>query len=248
MPKRIMSNFSNEEFAKIVAENTSIRQIGLALGYTPNLGSGFSSIRKRIEKLGLSTDHFRSGSERNIKWTRDNAFQDGTILGSTRLRKLFLEEHTQDYICSICGQPPEWNGKPLTLILDHIDGNHTNNTLSNLRWVCPNCNQQLDTTGSKNKKQYKPQNHCIDCGTPILENSIRCQRCSSIHRNNTHYRENIVSREILKEEIRKETFEKIAKKYGYKSGNVVKRWCRHYHLPYRRKDINKISDEEWEQI
>lgn len=248
MPKRILSNYTDEEFTKIVEENTSVRQIGLALGYTPNLGSGFSAIRKRIKELGLSTEHFTNGRESNIKWTRDNAFQNGTVLGSTRLRKLFLEEHTQDYVCSICGQLPEWNGKPLTLILDHIDGNHTNNILSNLRWVCPNCNQQLDTTGSKNRKRYKPQKHCIDCGVPISENSIRCRQCATIYRNNEHYREYIVPKEILKKEIREETFESIAKKHGYKTGNVVKRWCRHYNLPYRRKDINSFSDEEWEKI
>lgn len=248
MPKRILSTFSDEEFAKIVSENTSLRKIGLALGYSPNLGSGFLAIRKRIEELNLSTEHFTNGKEDTIKWTRDTAFQENTLIGSTRLRKLFLEEHTQDYVCSICGQLPQWKGKPLTLILDHIDGNHTNNTLSNLRWVCPNCNQQLDTTGSKNKKQEHQQKYCIDCGTPVSDRSLRCRACSSIDRNNKHYNEKIPSREILKKEIREKTFEDVAKKYGYKSGNAVKRWCKHYGLPYRRLDINNISDKEWRDI
>ena len=61
---------------------------------------------------------------------------------------------TNGKICSICGQKPFWNGKPLTLTLDHIDGDNTNDVLTNLRWVCPNCDRQLDTFGSKNKRQF----------------------------------------------------------------------------------------------
>lgn len=247
MAKRILSSYSDEEFSQIVAENTSLRKIGLALGYSPNLGAGFLAIRKRIEELNLSTEHFTRGTEDNIKWTRDNAFQKGTTLSSTRLRKLFLEEHTQDYVCSICGQPPEWENKPLTLILDHIDGDHMNNTLSNLRWVCPNCNQQLETTGSKNRKQKIEQNYCVDCGVPIGQTSTRCRKCASLHRKTTEIYDKL-SREILKEKIRNKTFTSIAKEYGYKDGNSVKRWCRHYHLPYKKAEIILISDEEWEAI
>lgn len=53
--------------------------------------------------------------------------------------------------CAICGIMPEWNGKPLTFVLDHIDGDATNNRRENLRCVCPNCDSQLDTFKSRNK-------------------------------------------------------------------------------------------------
>ena len=52
-------------------------------------------------------------------------------------------------ICEICGIT-EWNGKPLTLQIDHIDGDRTNNHLDNLMILCPNCHTQTDTYGSKN--------------------------------------------------------------------------------------------------
>lgn len=64
-------------------------------------------------------------------------------------KKDILEE--QNGICAICGMSPEWNGKPLVFILDHIDGNAANNKRDNLRCVCPNCDSQLDTYKSKNK-------------------------------------------------------------------------------------------------
>jgi len=52
--------------------------------------------------------------------------------------------------CSICGIS-EWMGKPVPLVLDHIDGNSNNNKKENLRIVCRNCDGQLDTFCSKNK-------------------------------------------------------------------------------------------------
>jgi len=53
--------------------------------------------------------------------------------------------------CSECGQGEEWNGKPLTLELDHIDGKAYNNTIENLRILCPNCHTQTPTFKNKNK-------------------------------------------------------------------------------------------------
>ena len=45
----------------------------------------------------------------------------------------------------------DWNGKELRLELDHIDGDSTNNTVDNLRLLCPNCHSQTPTYKAKNK-------------------------------------------------------------------------------------------------
>ncbi len=65
----------------------------------------------------------------------------------------FLSE--QGGVCDICGCKPEWNGKPLVFILDHIDGDASNNRRSNLRVICPNCDSQLPTYKSKNKNSKR---------------------------------------------------------------------------------------------
>ena len=64
-------------------------------------------------------------------------------------KKDFLKE--QNYKCAICGMTPQWNGKQLVFILDHIDGHAAHNYRNNLRLICPNCDSQLDTYKSKNK-------------------------------------------------------------------------------------------------
>lgn len=51
--------------------------------------------------------------------------------------------------CEICGIV-DWNGKPIVLECDHIDGDHTNNMPENLRLICPNCHSQTDTYKAKN--------------------------------------------------------------------------------------------------
>lgn len=53
------------------------------------------------------------------------------------LKPIILRE--QDNRCSICGMEPIWNNKELHFILDHVDGDATNNTRNNLRLICPNC-------------------------------------------------------------------------------------------------------------
>ncbi len=64
-----------------------------------------------------------------------------------------LRSYLQDqngYRCSICNIT-DWNTKPITLQVDHIDGDASNNTFINLRLLCPNCHSQQDTWGAKNK-------------------------------------------------------------------------------------------------
>jgi hypothetical protein len=54
------------------------------------------------------------------------------------------------YQCNICNTS-EWNGRPITLQVDHIDGNAGNNTFHNLRLLCPNCHSQQNNWGGRNK-------------------------------------------------------------------------------------------------
>ena len=49
--------------------------------------------------------------------------------------------------------------KKISLILDHINGVHNDNRITNLRFVCPNCNATLDTHCGKNKKHEKINKH-----------------------------------------------------------------------------------------
>ncbi len=64
--------------------------------------------------------------------------------------------------CAICGMKGNWNGVRLAMIIDHIDGDATNDRRMNLRLICPNCDSQLPTYKAKNRgngRYYRRQRY-----------------------------------------------------------------------------------------
>lgn len=61
--------------------------------------------------------------------------------------------------CRFYSKPLEWNGNPLPLILEHINGVNTDNRIINLRFLCPNCDSQNTTTrgGANARKVIKSE-------------------------------------------------------------------------------------------
>jgi hypothetical protein len=57
----------------------------------------------------------------------------------------------QGGLCAICAGPALWNDVELRFVLDHIDGDASNNGRDNLRLLCPNCDSQLPTYKSRNR-------------------------------------------------------------------------------------------------
>jgi len=92
-------------------------------------------------------DH--SASKATEKWRP--LWEAGKDIGRPRQRKFLTEE--RGYRCECCGLGAEWQGKPITLQVDHIDGNAENNLKTNLRLICPNCHSQTDTFAGGNKGQ-----------------------------------------------------------------------------------------------
>jgi 5-methylcytosine-specific restriction endonuclease McrA len=75
------------------------------------------------------------------------------LLGDVSNRRTLhkIMKHLHGYSCASCGNEGSHNGLPLSLQLDHIDGNAGHNMPENLRLLCPNCHSQTDTFVAKNK-------------------------------------------------------------------------------------------------
>lgn len=69
------------------------------------------------------------------------------------LKKRLISNSIIPYVCGCCGIGPEWHGKEMPLILDHINGVNNDNRLENLRFVCSNCDSTLPTYKSRNRKK-----------------------------------------------------------------------------------------------
>lgn len=68
---------------------------------------------------------------------------------TNKLRIRLIKEGLKMHQCECCGIE-DWMNKPISLELDHIDGNRTNHILENLRILCPNCHSQTSTYRAKN--------------------------------------------------------------------------------------------------
>lgn len=109
-------------------------------------GIDLSSLAAR----GLRTGQRNSLVGRDIYDLGDVMVENSTYPRSS-LRRRLLRSGVIPYVCAVCGRGPEWEGRPLTLILDHINGVNNDHRKENLRFLCPNCSSQTDTFSGRNR-------------------------------------------------------------------------------------------------
>ena len=154
MPKK--PKYTNQQVEKAVKNSTSIRQVLIKLGLVP-AGGNYESIKNLISSLNLDTSHFlgqaiHKGKKFGPKRPIEDYLSNSKPIQSYKLKNRLISEGYFDCICDSC-RKTQWMGKPIPLELDHIDGNHQNNNLNNLRLLCPNCHAFTSTYRGKNKSK-----------------------------------------------------------------------------------------------
>lgn len=238
--KSLIKQYSKPELEKIVNRCQSWSEVIEALGYSSKTGSSHKRVKDYINRLGINHDHFKVVSR---KLSDEEIFCANSKAGHTTLRTRFKEGNYIPYVCDVCGMGPEWQGKPLTLILDHRNGIKNWNELSNLRWVCPNCNQQLETTG------FKGYRYNEETG---LKEKVKIEKQKVFTQKELKKQEELkdkygITRNKLKRDLRTKRFVKIGEKYGV-SDNAIRKWCKTFALPYLASEIKGYTDAEWEKI
>ena len=127
-------------------------------------GGAQETLKKKIAEFNIDTSHFTgmlwnkgktAQDDPRIKSAEKYNIEDIFIKNSTVTQKVmrgYVERHNLlEYKCQNCGCDGKWQGGTIALEIDHIDGDNTNNELSNLRYLCPNCHALTETYRGKNK-------------------------------------------------------------------------------------------------
>ena len=117
----------------------------------------YDTLARRLKLWGVT---LKNPSRKG--YARDNQYRPASMylsksappIQSFKLKIKLLKDGIKAHQCEICNNH-EWMGSPIPLELDHINGDHFDNRLENLRLLCPNCHAQLPTNSGKNIGRYK---------------------------------------------------------------------------------------------
>jgi hypothetical protein len=227
-----MPKFTQAELENAVKKSTCYVEVLRNLKMCER-GNNYITLRKYIALWKINLEHFTNASQRARLYLNkppkplEEVLTRNSDYNRASLKKRLYETGLKKPICELCGQDENWNGKKMSLILDHKNGIRNDNRLINLRIVCPNCNATLDTHCGKQSK-----NKCAGCSNlkPLKRKycSLECYRKYGTQRLLIKNRK--VERPAYKdliEELKHSSYLAVSRKYGV-SDNAVRKWLKTY--------------------
>lgn len=218
---KILDNIDILDIQRKLNESKSFREFLLKIGSSSNGSGSYKSIKSQLVKLGVEIPEFNyEPYNKNIKNKiyDSDIFIENSSFSRQHLKERIIKSELIDYKCEECGNEGEWNGKKLSLHLEHKNGVNDDNRLKNLTFLCPNCHSQTETYSGKKKKKEKKK---CECGREIFKTSKMCLECNSI-KNRKIERPSV---EYLKEDISNIGYKAVGRKYGV-SDNTIRKWIK----------------------
>ncbi len=152
-------SWTNVELEEAVKTSKSIRGVLIKLGLIP-AGGNYQHVSSTITSLKLDISHFTG-----MGWRRGRTFAfvpqrtlteilvEDSDFQSFKLKKRLYREGLKQQKCELCGWAEQSKDGRIPLELDHVNGNHRDNRLENLRILCPNCHSLQSTHRGRNQKK-----------------------------------------------------------------------------------------------
>ena len=117
-----------------------------------SLGLAFSTFKRYAVKYDVYDASNQAGKgTTKVKKKLSDVFSGKVHMVTSNLRVRLIREGFKTHECEECGIS-EWNGKTISLELDHVSGIRSDNSLENLKLLCPNCHSQTHTFRGRNIK------------------------------------------------------------------------------------------------
>ncbi len=159
-----------DELRTKVRQSKTFSEILVTYGFQ-NKGGNHKTLKNRLNFDKIDFSHIKEGlgSGKGIhrggfEYTNEQIFIQNSTLHRGVPKRRILRDKLIPYVCLVCGLKPCWQKKKLVLIIDHINGINNDDRIENLRFVCPNCNSQLNTFCSRNGSKKYSQPLCADNG------------------------------------------------------------------------------------
>jgi hypothetical protein len=232
---------SETEVRAAVAESLSYAEVLRRLGLRA-AGGNHRTVRKYVDEIWrIPTDHFDANAASGRARARaatplDLILVPGSTYHRGHLKRRLLAEGLKQPRCEMCGQGELWRDRPMTLVLDHINGVHDDHRLENLRILCPNCNATLDTHCGRHNKRRHQDRSCPVCAVVFRPTNGGQQYCSlpcaghgerSRRAQIARRRADRPPRERLLREVAELGYLEVGRRYGV-SDNAIRKWCAAY--------------------
>ena len=257
--KSKMLNYSAKELQEIFNNSSSYKEVLMSMGMSPH-GSNYITLRKIIDEYDLDLSVIsqnRDAEKHKILETNRKEIPIGDIIYSNiekdfngqSLKRKLINEGIKEEKCEKCGNTM-WMGQKIHLHLHHKDGNHKNNYIENLQFLCPNCHAMTENYAGKRIQHNKIVKNmdrsktkkgisedglrlydgyggykvlCPVCGKNYMEKvAKKCRECYE----NERIKPKIEKKELY-DLLQSHSYNEVGKIYGV-DRKTIKSWHRYY--------------------
>ena len=256
-----INRLSSQQINEVIQSSNSWDQVMNKFGYKSL--AFCNQIKSKLDNLNINTSHLRD-CKYNLRLIENSEVfvEDSDYVNGSNIKKRLQNDMGWERSCSSC-KLKDWLGNPIPIQLDHINGNHFDNRIENLRFLCPNCHALTDTYCGKNMKivrdrkqfenninsntshesksqkqkaQIQPK-QCLHCDTHIAQHNTHCSKCDDKIKYESGINRKIPIRpslEQLEEDMTIMSVVKVGQKYGV-SDNCIRKWIKKYNK-YEKED------------